>query len=310
VAVRHMSGTGTESRPGSQASPGNGSLQRASHRRSIMQLGGVDFMRLRPDPVWAAAVAWGVQPVSPSETASGPGSRRRPSSTVLSSAPVFGVAVGSSMGFASCRSARMATCSGRRGPTSGARACASKQRRGDHRRPWVSLAASGPDQKLRRSLGHTNEQLCGLLFSGRRRRWRCLTGSRRTRSGAGCLADRVCRGARCRPWRLLVPPGYTSRLVAVTKAATGSSAGFAAHRLGPLATRSPPWGIAACGWALCRMAFCRVGPKKQLFELILAPESKETRGTVAKGGLLCFLTSIRARCRSNTELARCLLFLK
>ena len=50
--------------------------------------------------------------MSPSGTENGSGSRRRPSSTVLFSASVFGVAVGSSMGFFSCGSAPMATSSG------------------------------------------------------------------------------------------------------------------------------------------------------------------------------------------------------
>ena len=83
-------------------------------------------------------------------------------------------------------------------------------------RPSASLAVPGPDRRLRGSLERANRRICGLLFTGRRRRWRCLTGSRSTRSGVWCLAGRVCLGAQRRPWRLLVPPEYTPRLVAVT----------------------------------------------------------------------------------------------
>ena len=82
----------------------------------------------------------------------------------------------------------MATKSGRRRPTSGARACGGQQRRGDSGRPWTSLAALGPDQQLRGSHGYTDGQLCRFLFFGQRR-WRCLTGSRSMRSGVGCCAD-------------------------------------------------------------------------------------------------------------------------
>ena len=95
-------------------------------------------------------------------TSVGPGPRWRSPGPTKGCAARSGTRSGSSAGFERRGSARMATRSGPRGPTSGARACAGQQRRGDLIRPQTSLAVPGPDQRLRGLLGHTLGQLCGL----------------------------------------------------------------------------------------------------------------------------------------------------
>ena len=88
-------------------------------------------------------------------TSFGPGHRwRTPGPTKGCAAPSVPRS-GSSAGFERRGSARMATRSGPRRPTSGARACGGQRRRWDLRRTLTSLAAPNPDRRLRGSFGRT-----------------------------------------------------------------------------------------------------------------------------------------------------------
>ena len=103
-----------------------------------------------------------VRQVSCAGTESGPGPRWRHLGPTKGCAARLGTCTGSSAGFERRGSARMATSSGPRGPTSGAGARGGQQRRGGRCRYWTSLAAPWSDQRLRGSLENSVWQLCGL----------------------------------------------------------------------------------------------------------------------------------------------------
>jgi len=139
-------------------------LARARGRAALCALNDADR------PGWRQRTAIGCpRPVLVCEAASGggsttigPGPRWRPLSRTAGCAARSGTRTGSSLGLERRGSTRMATKSGDWGPASGAGARGGQQRRGDYHRPWTSLAAPGPEHRLRGSLGHSDQELSGL----------------------------------------------------------------------------------------------------------------------------------------------------